>query len=187
MDENIKLILDETKELMEKAIHHLEAELVKVRAGKATPLMLEGIKVDYYDTPTPINQVANVSVPEARMLVIQPFEKKMLPVIEKAIQEANLGINPQNDGIIIRLSIPPLSEERRRQLVKQAKDEGETAKVSIRTVRRDHNETLKSLKKDGISEDEIKMGETEVQKLTDAYVTNVDEVLKRKEIEIMTV
>lgn len=187
MDENIKLILDETKDLMDKSIHHLEAELTKVRAGKASPLMLEGLKVDYYGSPTPINQVANVSVPEARTLVIQPYEKNMLGPIEKAIKEANLGVNPQNDGTLIRLAIPPLSEERRKQLVKQSKDEGEKAKVAIRNVRRDHNETIKGLKKDGVSEDEIKNGETEIQKLTDSYVAKVDEVIRRKEGEIMTV
>ena len=187
MDENIKMILDEADSMMEKAVNHLESELQKVRAGKANPVMLDGLKVDYYGAPTPVNQIANVSAPEARLLVIQPFEKSMIHPIERAIKEANLGFNPQNDGAVIRIPIPPLSEERRKGLVKQAKDEGEKAKVAVRNIRRDNNEALKNLKKEGIAEDEIKLGETDMQKLTDVFIHKIDEVLKKKEQEIMTV
>lgn len=187
MDENIKMILDDADSHMEKAVVHLENELQKVRAGKANPVMLDGLRVEYYGAPTPLNQVANISAPEARLLVIQPFEKKMIHPIERAIKEANLGFNPQNDGSVIRIPIPPLSEERRKGLVKQAKDEGEKAKIAVRAIRRDSNEELKGLKKEGIPEDEIKAGETDMQKLTDAFIHKVDEVLRKKEHDIMTV
>ena len=181
------MILDDADSLMEKAVIHLESELQKVRAGKANPVMLDGLRVDYYGAPTALNQVANVSAPEARLLVIQPFEKKMIHPIERAINEANLGFNPQNDGIVIRISIPPLSEERRKTLVKQAKDEGEKAKVAVRNIRRENNDALKALKKDAVPEDEIKNGEADMQKLTDVFIHKIDEVLKKKEQEIMTV
>lgn len=187
MNEEIQFILDGTKEQMEKALTHLEAELVKVRAGKASPTMLEGVMVDYYGTKTPLNQVANVNTGDARTLVIQPWEKSMLTPIEKGIMMANLGLNPQNDGVIIRILVPALTEERRRDLVKKAKSEAENAKVSLRTIRKEANEELKKLQKNGIPEDEVKEGENRVQQLTDGYVVKCDKHLEIKEKEIMTV
>jgi ribosome recycling factor len=187
MNEDIQFILDNTKELMEKGLSHLEAELVKVRAGKASPTMLESIAVDYYGTRTPLNQVASVNTADARTLVIQPWEKSMLTPIEKAIMAANLGLNPQNDGVLIRILVPALTEERRKDLVKKAKAETETAKVSLRTLRKEANEELKKLQKNGTPEDEIKTAETLVQTLTDAYVVKCDKHLEVKEKEIMTV
>ena len=187
MNEEIQFLLEETKEQMEKAINHLEAELVKVRAGKASPSMLEGIAVDYYGTRTPLNQVANVNTQDARTLVVQPWEKSMLTPIEKAIQAANLGLNPQNDGVIIRIIVPPLTEERRKDLVKKAKAEAEHAKVTLRTLRRDANEGIKKLQKNGLPEDEAKGAEEKIQQLTDAYSAKCDKHLEQKEKDIMTV
>lgn len=187
MNEDIQFILDNAKEQMDKAVSHLEAELVKVRAGKASPSMLEGIQVDYYGARTPLNQVANVNTGDARTLIVQPWEKSMLTPIEKAIQAANLGLNPQNDGIIIRILVPALTEERRRDLVKKAKSEAETAKVSMRSIRKEANEELKKLQKNGTPEDEVKEGENKVQLLTDSYVVKCDKHLEIKEKEIMTV
>jgi len=187
MTEDIQFILDNAKEQMEKALMHLEAELVKVRAGKASPTMLESISVDYYGTRTPLNQVANVNTADARTLVVQPWEKSMLTPIEKAIMAANLGLNPQNDGVLIRILVPALTEERRRDLVKKAKVEAENAKVVLRTVRKEANEELKKLQKNGTPEDEIKSSETLVQTLTDGYVVKCDKHLEVKEKEIMTV
>ncbi len=187
MNEDIQFILDNTKEQMDKAVSHLESELVKVRAGKASPSMLESIQVDYYGTRTPLNQVANINTGDARTLVVQPWEKSMLTPIEKAIQAANLGLNPQNDGIIIRILVPALTEERRRDLVKKAKSEAETAKVSMRSIRKEANEELKKLQKNGTPEDEVKEGENKVQLLTDSYVIKCDKHLEIKEKEIMTV
>lgn len=187
MNEDIQFILDNAKEQMEKALSHLEAELVKVRAGKASPTMLESIAVDYYGTRTPLNQVANVNTADARTLVVQPWEKSMLTPIEKAIQAANLGLNPQNDGVLIRILVPALTEERRRDLVKKAKAESENAKVSLRTIRKEANEELKKLQKNGTPEDEVKSAETLVQNLVDSYVVKCDKHLEVKEKEIMTV
>jgi ribosome recycling factor len=187
MEEEIKFVIDLASETMKKSIDHLEAELLKIRAGKANPVMLDGLRVDFYGMPTPINQVASVSAMDARTLVVKPFDKKSLHAVERAIVEANLGLNPQNDGVVIRIPIPPLNEERRRQLVKQSKDEGESAKIAIRNIRRDHNEQLKKLKDEGYSEDQIKRGETKIQELTDSSVAKVDEILKKKEVDIMTV
>jgi ribosome recycling factor len=187
MNEDIQFVLDNAKEQMEKAVTHLEAELVKVRAGKASPSMLEGIQVDYYGTRTPLNQVANVNTGDARSLIVQPWEKTMLTPIEKAIQAANLGLNPQNDGVIIRILVPALTEERRKDLVKKAKSESENAKVSLRTIRKEANEELKKLAKDGTPEDEVKEGETKVQQLVDSYVAKCDRHLEIKEKEILTV
>ena len=187
MNEEIQFILDNTKEQMEKALNHLEAELVKVRAGKASPTMLESISVDYYGTRTPLSQVANVNTADARTLVVQPWEKSMLTPIEKAIMAANLGLNPQNDGVLIRILVPALTEERRRDLVKKAKSEAENGKVVLRTVRKEANEELKKLQKNGIPEDEIKSAEILVQSLTDGYVVKCDKHLEIKEKEIMTV
>lgn len=172
---------------MEKAISHLEVELVKIRAGKATPNIVDGVMVDYYGNPTPINQVGNISVADARTLTIQPWEKNMLQPIERAIINANIGINPQNDGNMIRLFLPPLTEERRRELVKRAQNEGEHSRVAIRSIRRDAMEKIKKLQKAGLSEDVSKDAETSVQEITDRHINLVDKHLGTKEKEIMTV
>lgn len=172
---------------MRKAINHLEGELAKVRAGKATPQMLDGLVVDYYGNPTPINQVGNISVLDARTLTIQPWEKNMLQPIERSILQANIGVTPQNDGNIIRIFLPPLTEERRKELVKKAGGEGEHAKVAIRNLRRDAIERVKKMQKDGLSEDAAKDSETDIQQLTDRYIALVEKHLEAKEKEIMTV
>ncbi len=187
MSELIKKQVNDAKVNMDKAIDHCESELQKIRAGKASPSMLDDITVEYYGTPTPLNQVGSVNTPDARTIVIQPWEKSLLGPIEKAIKEANLGVNPQNDGVIIRINVPPLTEERRRELVKKAKAEAETGKVAIRNIRKDANEKIRKLKADGVSEDEMKVGEAEVQKLTDTYIVKVDKHLEVKEKDIMTV
>jgi ribosome recycling factor len=184
---DVKLIIDETKLLMEKAINHLEAELLKIRAGKANPQMLDGLTVDYYGASTPLSQVANITTPDARTIAVQPWEKSMLAPIEKAIIASNLGFNPQNDGSVVRITIPPLTEERRKDLVKKAKNEAETAKVSVRNLRRDANEMIKKATREGLPEDIAKETETKVQNLTDIYVTKIDKHLESKEKEIMTV
>jgi ribosome recycling factor len=186
MTEEIKKIQNEAQSMMEKAISHLESELAKIRAGKANPAMLEGIMVDYYGTNTPLNQVANVNTPDARSIVIQPWEKSMLTPIEKAIQAANLGFNPQNDGLLIRIIVPPLTEDRRKELVKRAKSEGEHAKVTIRNLRRDAIENVKKEVKKGLPEDIQKDTETKIQQLTDNHIAKVDKHLDTKEKEIMT-
>jgi ribosome recycling factor len=180
-------IIAHTEEAMKKAITHLEVELVKVRAGKANPNMLDGIIVDYYGNPTPINQVGNISILDARTLSIQPWEKNMLQPIEKAIMASNIGITPQNDGANIRLYLPPLTEERRKELVKKANSEGEHSKVAIRNIRRDGIESIKKLQKDGLSEDACKDAEKEVQSITDKYVLQIEKHLSAKEKEIMAV
>ena len=172
---------------MSKGIAHLEAELVKIRAGKATPNMLDGILVDYYGSNTPISQVGNISAMDARTLSIQPWVKNMLHPIERAIIAANIGINPQNDGNMIRLFLPPLTEERRKELVKRANGEGEHSKVAIRSIRRDAIEMVKKLEKDGLSEDEAKDAESEIQLLTDKYIVLIEKHLTRKDKEIMSV
>jgi ribosome recycling factor len=186
MSDTVKII-GQTEEAMKKAINHLEAELVKVRAGKANPTMLDGIIVDYYGNPTPINQVGNISVLDARTLSIQPWEKNMLQPIEKAIMASNIGITPQNDGANIRLYLPPLTEERRRELVKKANGEGEHSRVAIRNIRRDGIEGIKKLQKDGLSEDASKDAEKEIQAITDKYILLIDKHLAGKEKEIMAV
>ncbi len=170
---------------MKKSVEHFEHELTKVRAGKASPVIFDNVKIDYYGTPTPIGQAATISVVDARTLTIQPFEKKHIAPIEKAIMEANLGVNPQNDGIVIRVVLPMLTEERRKQLVKQAKEIAEEARVAIRNLRREHNEQLKKLSKSGVSEDEIKAAENEVQKSTDKYIAEVEKIFAAKEADIM--
>jgi len=185
--EEIDLILEEAKEQMERAIKHTKSELQKIRAGKASPNMLDGLMVMYYGNPTPINQVASVSTPDARSIIIKPFEKGSIPEIEKAIINSDLGFNPQNDGDIVRISIPPLTEERRIALSKQAKNEAEEGKISIRNSRKEANDELKKLLKESVSEDDVKDGEDSVQKLTDTYVKRIDEILEHKEKEIMTV
>jgi len=187
MAEDLSSILNNTDKLMEKALDHLESELVKIRAGKANPAMLEGIMVDYYGNPTPIQQVANVSVLDARTITLQPWEKNMIQPIEKAIQQSNIGINPQNDGAIIRLFLPPLTEERRKELVKRCNSEGEHAKVSVRNIRRDALEQIKKLQKDGLSEDACKDAEKNVQDVTDKFISLIEKHLAAKEKEIMVV
>ena len=182
---NEKLQVYEDK--MNKTMANLDGELGTIRAGRANPNVLNKIKVDYYGTPSPIQQVANVSVPEPRMIQIQPWEKNMLKVIEKAIQVSDLGINPTNDGTMIRLVFPELTEERRKELVKDVKKKGEAAKVAVRNIRRDGNDMLKKLKGSDVSEDEIKDMETELQKLTDKYVKEVDKAVDNKSKEVMTV
>ena len=187
MSDDLELILEETRDSMKKALNHLESELVKIRAGKASPQMLEGLMVDYYGSPTLLNQVGNVSVMDARTLTIQPWEKNMLQPIERAIINANLGVTPQNDGNIIRLFMPPLTEERRREFVKRAGGEGEQSKVAIRSIRREAIEQIKKLQKDGLSEDEAKDAEKEIQDITNENIGIVDKHLAAKEKEIMSV
>jgi ribosome recycling factor len=187
MTEDISSIISSAEGLMQKAIGHLEAELVKIRAGKANPQMLDGIVVDYYGSPMPISQVANISVMDARTLSIQPWEKNMLQPIERAIIAANIGVNPQNDGALIRIFLPPLTEERRKELVKKCHGEGEHSKVAIRNIRRDAIEQVKKLQKNGLSEDAAKEAETSVQQVTDKYISAVDKHLASKEKEIMAV
>jgi ribosome recycling factor len=187
MSEELSLTIDLAEDSMKKAIVHLEGELAKIRAGKATPQMLDGIMVDYYGSPTPINQVGNISVLDARTLTIQPWEKNMLQPIERAIIASNIGINPQNDGVIIRLFLPPLTEERRRELVKRCQGEGEHGKIAIRNIRRDAIESIKKMQKNGLSEDVAKDAEADVQEMTNKYITLVDKHLATKEKEIMAV
>ena len=185
--EEIEFILDSTKESMNGTIAHLEKEFLNIRAGKATPQMLGGVFVDYYGAQTPLSQVASVNVPDARTITVTPWEKPMLQPIEKAIMIANLGFNPMNNGDNIIINVPALTEERRRELVKQAKAEGEDAKIGIRNSRKDANSEIKKLEKDGISEDVCKSAEDEVQKITDAFIKKIDEHLVHKEAEIMKV
>ena len=187
MAEDISQIVATADDHMKKAITHLETELIKIRAGKATPQILDGIVVDYYGSPTPINQVGNINVMDARTLSIQPWEKNMLQPIERAIIAANIGINPQNDGSQIRLFLPPLTEERRRELVKKCQGEGEHSRVAIRNIRRDAIEHIKRLQKNGLSEDIAKDAETNIQNITDRFITTVDKHLSSKEKEIMSV
>ena len=179
------MFLYHAKESMEKSIMHLEDELSKVRAGRANPSMLGEIKVDFYGTHSPLTQVSSVSAPDARTLMIKPWDKSMLQVIEKAILAANIGLTPMNDGEVIRLSIPMLTEERRRQLVKQVSHECEQGKVSVRSIRKETNESLKKIK--GDSEDDLKNAEATVQTLTDEFILKIDALLRKKEAEIMTV
>jgi len=187
MNELIKKQLDDAKAHMEKAIEFCDNELVKIRAGKAMPTMLDGIYVDYYGTPTALNQIGTVNTPDARTLVVQPWEKTMLISIERAIMEANIGLNPQNDGIVIRLNVPPLTEERRKDLVKKVKEEAEKGRIAVRNIRKDANEKIKRSKSEGISDDEIKTGEAEVQKLTDNFIARIDRLMEAKEKDVMTV
>ena len=187
MSEELDLIKMDTESTMKKAISHLEAELVKIRAGKANPNMLDGIVAEYYGSPTPISQIANISVLDARTISVQPWERNMLQPIERAIIASNIGINPQNDGNFIRLFLPPLTEERRKELVKRCNAEGENGKVSIRNIRRDSIEQIKKLQKDGLSEDAAKEAEIEMQELTNRYISLIEKHLEAKEKEIMVV
>jgi len=185
--EDAGLIIEMAEDSMKKAINHLEAELVKIRAGKANPQMLDGITVDYYGSPTPINQVSNISIADARTLTIQPWEKNMLQPIERSIIAANIGVTPQNDGAIIRLFLPPLTEERRKELVKKCHAEGEHSRVAVRSIRRDAIEHIKKLQKTGLSEDMAKDAEADIQQLTDKYIAAIEKHLAAKEKEIMSV
>lgn len=184
MDE-LDLYLEEAKDLMTKTLNHLASELTKIRAGKANPAMLDGVMVSYYGAMTPLNQVASMTTPDARSIFIRPWEKGIIPEIEKAILTANLGLNPQNDGQQIIINIPMLTEERRKQLVKQVGHECEHGRISIRNIRKETNEQLKKVK--GVSEDDIKNAEDKVQKLTDDFTARIDGLMKKKEAEIMTV
>jgi ribosome recycling factor len=184
MNEEIELVLEEAKEQMQAAMSHLEKAFAKIRAGKASPIMLSTVQVDYYGSMTPLSQVANVNTPDARTLSVQPWEKSMLQEIEKAILNANLGFNPMNNGDLIIISVPPLTEERRKDLVKQAKAESEDAKIGIRSARQEGNKELKKLE---ISEDVLKDAEAGVQELTNSFIAKIDDALKLKEAEIMKV
>ncbi|MCK5135640.1 MAG: ribosome recycling factor [Bacteroidales bacterium] len=187
MNEEVQLVFEMTKEQMEKAINHLDNELNRIRAGKANIHILDGIIVDYYGAPTPLNQVSNISTPDAKTIMIQPWEKTMINPIEKALMNSNVGITPINNGEVIRLGIPQLTEERRRDLVKQVKNEGENARVSVRNSRRDANDEYRQMQKDGLSEDEAKTAEDRIQKLTDEYTEKVDKIVDAKEEDIMTI
>ncbi len=181
-------VLSKAKEGMEKAIDALKKELTKVRTGRASISLLDDVRVDYYGTPTPLNQVGTLAVPEPRLITIQPWEKNLIPEIEKAIMKADLGLNPSSDGTLVRLAIPALTEERRKEMAKMAKGIGENAKIAVRNSRRDANDTLKKLEKDKeITEDDLKRGEKDVQDLTDGYVKNIDEIVAAKENEIMEI
>ena len=185
-DESI-FVLEESEERMQHSLKHLQHEFQKIRAGKAAPSMLFGVLVDYYGTQTPIERTANISTPDAHSIVVQPFDKSTIHNIEKAIMNANLGFNPMNEGEIIRINVPPLTEERRIDLVKKAKQVSEDAKISIRNIRRSANDDAKKLEKDGLPEDEAKRLSDEIQKLTDKYIEKIDENLKLKEEDIMTI
>lgn len=187
MTEEVDLIIDDAKETMQKAIAHLESELSKIRAGKATTSIVDGISVEYYGAPTAISQVANITVLDAKTVSIQPWEKNMISPIERAIMQANIGITPQSDGNQIRLFLPPLTEERRKELFKKASGEGEHSKIAIRNIRRDAIEQIKKLQKDGLSEDAAKDAEAVVQDLTDKHIVLVEKHLAAKEKEMMTV
>lgn len=187
MSEETKLVIDETKNSMQQAVDHLATELTKIRAGRANPIMLDGIMVDYYGSMTPLANVSNVSSPDARSLRVQPWEKKMLEPISNAIIAANLGLNPQNNGEVVMINVPPLTEERRRDLVKKAKAVCEEAKVVIRNHRKEANDMIKALLKDGLPEDEAKQGEEKVQELTNSHIVKVDALLEAKEKDILTV
>ncbi len=183
--EEIELYLEDAQDHMQKTLSHVSHELTKIRAGKANPQMLDGVQVTYYGNPTPLNQVSSLTTPDARTIFIKPWEKNIIQEIEKAIRDANLGLNPQNDGQQVIVNIPMLTEERRKQLMKQVGQECEHGRVSIRNIRKDTNEHLKKIK--GVSEDDIKDAEATVQKFTDEYIGKIDALMKKKETEIMTV
>ncbi len=185
--EEIQMFLDEAKEMMDKAINHLVVELAKIRAGKASPGMLDSIKVDYYGSLTPLNQVASINTPDPHTLMVKPWEKTIIGDIEKAIMNSDIGLNPQNDGEQVIINIPTLTEERRLSLVKQAKHEGEQGKISLRNTRHEILHSLKSLKDEGVSEDEIRVGEEKVQTFTDEYSKKIDLLITKKEEDIITV
>lgn len=187
MEDEALLVIEEIKEMMDDAIIHLKKEFLKVRAGKATPAMLAGVRVEYYGTQTPIEQTSNINTPDARQIIIQPFDRTQIHEIEKAILNANLGFNPQNEGDILRINVPPLTEERRLELVKKAKAIAEDTKVGIRNARRHGNDEAKKLEKDGLPEDESKRLQDEIQKFTDDYSRKVEELFEEKEKDILTV
>jgi ribosome recycling factor len=187
MTELIETIIKNVNEQMVKAITHHESEVLKIRAGKASPTMLDGLLVDYYGSPTPIAQVSNISIVDARTLTIQPYEKNMLAPIERSIMAGNIGVTPQNDGIVIRLYMPPLTEERRKEFVKKVMAEGESAKIAVRNIRRDGIEQIKKLQKDGLSEDAAKESEARIQAITDKKIVEVDTHCAAKEKELLTV
>ncbi len=187
MEDEVELIIEDTKDRMQGPLKKLDLEFTKIRAGKASPSMLETIKVDYYGSVTPLSQVANINTPDPRTLAVQPWEKNMIDPIEKAIMNANLGLTPINDGNFIRISIPILTEERRKDLVKQVRAESENAKVSIRNIRRDSNDMLKKLQKDGLSEDVVKDKEAIIQKITDEHIAIIDQKVAVKEEDLLTI
>ncbi|MFO7613512.1 MAG: ribosome recycling factor [Bacteroidales bacterium] len=187
MTEESELLLQETEDQMNKSVQFLEKELHKLRAGKATPQMLEGIRVNYYGVLTPIEQTANITTPDARQIIVQPWDKSVIHDIDKAIMAANLGLNPKNEGEVLRIIVPPLTEERRRDLVRKAKSEAENAKVSIRNIRRSSNEMAKDFEKEGVPEDDVKKLQEEIQKITDKFIEEVDKIVVQKEKDIMTV
>lgn len=186
-DPRVKQVFEEMKKAMEKSVEHAAAEFSKMRAGKATPSMLDPVHVEYYGGLVPLSQVANISTPDARTITVQPWDKGMITAIEKGITMANLGLNPQNDGQMVRITIPPLTEERRRDLVKKLKGEAENNRVAIRGIRKDANEKIKKLQKEGVPEDEIKSSETKVQQTTDEFIKKIDSLLEAREKEVMTV
>ena len=187
MYEQIDFCMQMTKEQMHKSLEHLDKEFQKIRTGKANPAVLDGIRVSAYGTMTPLSQVANINTPDARQILIQPWDKSMISAIEKEILHANLGFNPQNNGDIIRIQVPPLTEERRRDFVKQAKAEAENAKISVRNARRDAMTEGKNMKKDNVPEDAIKKFEEDLQKVTEDFIKKIDQILEQKEKDIMTV
>jgi ribosome recycling factor len=187
MNEDIELIIEEATDRMQKALEHLEHELARLRAGRSNPALLDGVTVDYYGVNSPLSHVSNINTPDAKTIMIQPWEKNMLGIIEKAIMAANIGLTPVNNGEVIRINIPPLTEERRHQLVKQVRNEGETAKISVRNARKWANDELKSLLKDGLPEDMEKDAVEKIQEITHSYNTKVDKVMAIKEKDVMTV
>lgn len=186
MEEEVSLIIDDAKERMAGPINRLQKELSKLRAGKASPQMLETVTVDYYGSMTPLSQVANVNTPDPRTIIVQPWEKGMIEPIEKAILASNLGFNPMNDGSLIRIVVPPLTEERRKDIVKQVRAEGENAKISIRNIRRDANDELKKLKSDGLAEDMQKDAEASIQDILNSTSSKIDDMVKAKEEDVLT-
>lgn len=186
-DPRVKTVFDDMKVAMDKAIDHAANEFTKIRAGKSHPSMLDAVKVEYYGEMVPLSQVGNITTPDARSIAIQPWEKSVLQAIEKGIVIANLGFTPSNDGTIIRITLPMLTEERRKEIVKKVKAEAESAKVAVRNIRKDVNETIKKLQKDGLPEDEAKVAEAQVQKNTDVYIKKIDDLTAAKEAEIMHV
>ena len=187
MTDDAILCLEEAEEKMQHSIDHLEKEFLKIRAGKASPSMLSGVRVEYYGVSTPIEQTANINTPDARQIIVQPFDKSIIHDIEKAIMNANLGFNPQNEGEIIRIQVPPLTEERRIEMVKKAKHVGEETKIGVRNVRRHANDEAKNLEKDGMPEDDAKHLTDEIQKLTDKFIDEIDKLTDLKEKDVMTV
>lgn len=187
MHEDAQFCLEETQEGMQNAVAHLDKEFQKIRTGKASPQMLDGIRVDYYGAMTPLDQLSNINTPDPKQIIVQPWDKSVLPLIEKAIMAANLGFNPKNEGEVLRIIVPPLTEERRKDLVKRAKTEAENARVAVRNIRRASNELAKKLEKDGVPEDDIKKLEHDIQEATNTFIAKIDKALESKEKDIMTV